>query len=349
LAYRLSAHHQDEAPPMSEEDSIRAQAELVSVMAGTPRDRRDFTGANLSKMDLRGIDLEGAFLESADLSGANLSGARLKDVVLSRANLAGANLSGADLTRANLGRAKLVKADLSSANLTEAILDSCDLTGATLSRATMDKAQTLEIIANGVDFTHAKAESLVFFKAKLRDTKFRGARINLCIFHECELARIDATGANFSQSVLLMSNADDAVFSGAQVENFRVVMSSMERADFTDAIMPGSNLRGAKLAGASFAGVNLRRSDISGADLTGAKMERVILVECLLLDAILAGASLRGANLMLAIMHRANLRGADVSKANLFCADLTGAEGDDKTSFSGSNVKRALVAGVYHG
>jgi hypothetical protein len=38
-----------------------------------------------------------------------------------------------------------------------------------------------------------------------------------------------------------------------------------------------------------------------------------------------------------------------VSKANLFCADLTGAAGDKRTSFSGSNVKRALVAGVFHG
>jgi len=64
---------------------------------------------------------------------------------------------------------------------------------------------------------------------------------------------------------------------------------------------------------------------------------------------VLEDAKATGANLMLAIMHRAVLRGADVSKANLFCADLTGAIGDKRTSFSGSNVKRALVAGVFHG
>ena len=63
----------------------------------------------------------------------------------------------------------------------------------------------------------------------------------------------------------------------------------------------------------------------------------------------LEGAKLVGANLMLAIMHRAILRGVDASRSNLFCADLTGAIGDEKTTFAGSNVKRALVAGVAHG
>ncbi len=349
MSYRLTAHMQDEVDPLSEEDSIRAQAELVAVMAGTPRDRRDFTGANLAGMNLSGIDLEGAFLESADLRGANLSKAKLKDAVLSRANLEGANLKGADLEHANLGRAKLKGADLSEANLTEAILYQCELVGVNMTRATMTKAQTLELVANGTDFSGVSAEQLVFFRAKLNDTKFRGSRMHLCIFHECEVARIDASNADFSQSVFVMSNADDAKFTGSIVENFRIVMSSFRRADFTGCKMPGSNLREAKLDGAKFGGVNLRRSDLSGADLRGATMDGALMVECLLLDTNLAGASMKGTNLMLSIMHRANLRGADVSKSNLFCADLTGAEGDDKTSFSGSNVKRALVAGVYHG
>jgi uncharacterized protein YjbI with pentapeptide repeats len=347
--YRLTAHMQDEVEPLSEQDSLRAQAELVSVLSGTPRDRRDFTGANLAGMDLSGIELEGAFLESADLRGANLSKAKLKDAVLARANLEGANLKGADLEHANLGRAKLKGADLSEANLTEANLYQCELVGVNMTRAKMTKAQTLEVVANGTDFSGVAAEQLVFFRAKLNDTKFRGSRMHLCIFHECEASRIDASNADFSQSVFLMSTADDAKFAGSMVENFRMVMSSFRRADFTGAKMPGSNLRGAKLDGAKFGGVNLRRSDLSGADLRGAHMDGALLVECLLLDTNLSGASMKGTNLMLSIMHRANLRGADVSKSNLFCADLTGAEGDDKTSFSGSNVKRALVAGVYHG
>jgi len=349
LAYRLAAHHQEAAPTMGEEESVRAQAELVAVMAGTPRERRDFTGADLSKMDLKGIDLEGAFLEGVNLEGADLRNAKLRDVVLSRANLQGANLSGADLTRANLGGADLTKANLSGTDLSEAILDGCDLRGASLSRAKMVNTRTFDMKADGCDFTHVQADQLLFFRAKLDGANFRGARLHLCIFHECHASRIDATASDFSQSVFLESTVDDAIFTGAMVENFRIVQSSFQRADFTDASMPGSNMRGAKLQGASFVGVNLRRSDLSTAELAGAKLDRAILVECLLLDTNLAGATMRGVNLMLAIMHRANLRGADVSKSNLFCADLTGAEGDDKTSFSGSNVKRALVAGVYHG
>jgi uncharacterized protein YjbI with pentapeptide repeats len=121
-------------------------------------------------------------------------------------------------------------------------------------------------------------------------------------------------------------------------------MSSFEKADQQ---LPDAELCGGAAVGSSFAGSNLRRSDI--ADFKGANLERCLLVECLMIDTIMEDAKMEGCNLMLGIMHRAILRGADVSNANLFCADLTGAIGDKKTSFAGSNVKRALVAGVYHG
>ncbi len=348
-AYRITAHQQLPAGAMNDAESATARAELVEQLAGAPRTRRDFTGANLAGIDLRGMDLEGAFFEGANLKGANLEGANLKDAVLARANLEGANLTKADLSRANLGAAKLLGANLSDAVLVGAILYETDVSGCKLCRVNLNEANAFNLRADGADFTGVKAERLVLVKGSFRGASFKASRIFQSIFMECDVSGIDCAGSDFSETVFLQSTGEGARFTNARIESLRIVESSFEKSDFSNAHMPGSNLRGAKLAGSNFAGVNLRRSDLSTADMTGVDFERGIAVECLMLDTVLEDAKMMGANLMLSIMHRAILRGADVSKANLFCADLTGAVGDNRTSFSGSNVKRALVAGVFSG
>jgi uncharacterized protein YjbI with pentapeptide repeats len=335
-AYRLAAHMQDAPEPLSDEAAKALREEVTRILEGTPKSRRDFTGANLAGMDLSGIDLEGAFLEGANLKGAKLEGARLKNAVLARANLEGARLGGADLSGANLGKAKLLGADLTGANLEQAVLYEADLSGATLARAKLSNANTLQV-------------RLILMKGSFRGAVFRGARVGQSVFNECDVSGMDAAGADFSESVFLNSKGDGASFADARVENFRIIMSSFEKANFKNASMPGSNLRGAKLAGSNFSGVNLRRSDLSTADMRGVDFQNGIAVECLMMDTVLEDAKMIGVNLMLAIMHRAILRGADISNANLFCADLTGAVGDKRTTLAGSNLKRALVAGVGHG
>ncbi len=347
--YRMAAHHQDPADPADAEDTARAREHLLAVVTGAPRERRDFTGVDLSGMDLHGVDLEGAFLERAKLVGTNLEGARLKDAVFAYADLSGANLKTANLERANLGKAKARGADLSGASLKGAVLDGTDLSEAKLVGVDLSDANTLGLIAEGADFSRVTAKQLVLYKANLKRALFRGAQVTSSVLLECEAEGIDCGAADFSQTAFVMTRADGANFLDANAENLRLVLSSLENADFRMARMTGSNLRGAKLAGAKMHGAILRRSDLSTADMRGVDLSRCVAVECIVMDTNLEGANLSGANLMLAIMHRANLRGADVSNANLFCADLTGAQGDKKTSFSGSNVKRALVAGVFHG
>lgn len=349
VAYRMAAHMQDPADEANPERSEQVRTRLLALVSETPRDERDFTGVDLSGMDLRGVDLEGAFLERARLVGTNLEGARLRDAVLAHADLSGANLRDADLERANLGKVKAIQADLSGAKLKGTILYEADLTEAKLVGVNLSEANTLSLIAVGADFSRVEAHQLVLYKAKLSRAIFRAARVTASVLLECEATEIDCGAADFSQTAFVMTTADGANFLDANAENIRLVQSSFERADFRMARMPGSNFRGAKLAGAKLTGANLRRSDLSTADMRGVDLSRGIAVECIVMDTNLEGANLRGANLMLAIMHRANLRGADVSNANLFCADLTGAEGDKKTSFAGSNVKRALVAGVFNG
>lgn len=78
----------------------------------------DLAGVVLTRMDLKGADLEGANLAGAKLVLADLTGANLKN-----ANLQGAALGGADLANCNLRGANLTGAILEGAYLDTAEFD----------------------------------------------------------------------------------------------------------------------------------------------------------------------------------------------------------------------------------
>ena len=84
---------------------------------------RNFTGASLASVDLKGTDLKGADLSYSDLSDADLSQANLRGVDLSYAILRGANLSNADLRGAMLIGSDLQEAILTAADLKDADYD----------------------------------------------------------------------------------------------------------------------------------------------------------------------------------------------------------------------------------
>jgi glutaredoxin len=78
---------------------------------------RDFSGANLT-----GLNLAQANLTGADFSGAQLSETDLSGAILKSCNLSGADLCRAQLSFADLHSANLTEADLTSANMSAAIL-----------------------------------------------------------------------------------------------------------------------------------------------------------------------------------------------------------------------------------
>jgi uncharacterized protein YjbI with pentapeptide repeats len=83
-------------------------------------DIADLSRANLREVDLGQTYMFGIFLANADLFRANLTDADLSRVNLEGANLTDADLSGADLEGANLRNACLTGANLRNANLAEA-------------------------------------------------------------------------------------------------------------------------------------------------------------------------------------------------------------------------------------
>ena len=81
----------------------------------------DLRSADFSGINLSGLDLQGADMEISSLSGTNLSGADLQGANMSVSNATNANLSGADLQGADLTITDLRGADLSGANLANVV------------------------------------------------------------------------------------------------------------------------------------------------------------------------------------------------------------------------------------
>ncbi|EHA7953708.1 pentapeptide repeat-containing protein [Listeria monocytogenes] len=83
--------------------------------------------ANLSNIDLNGIDLSGSNLERACLKNTNLTGANLSNVNMQSTYLRGVNFEEACLTGADLSNATLHCTNLRGANLIGANLSNADL------------------------------------------------------------------------------------------------------------------------------------------------------------------------------------------------------------------------------
>jgi uncharacterized protein YjbI with pentapeptide repeats len=159
--------------------------------------RPDLTGADLSEMDLYGVNLWGTDLSRANLIGANLSHASLMEAVLIETDLTHAHLELAWLTDANLSRANLAAAQLSEADLIAANLTGADLIDADLSDADLSRAK----------FSNADLRGANLTSARLVETDFEGANLTGCTVYGISAWRLNLAGAQ--QSNLVITPADE--------------------------------------------------------------------------------------------------------------------------------------------
>ena len=127
------------------------------------------TEADLSEMDLSGVNLSEADLSSAELFESDLSAANLKMTVLTESDLAGATLKRAELYKSDLGEASLIGTDLSDAYLAEANMKDADLRGVSFRGADLTSADLSNANLIGADFTGAKLNGADLTKANLRN------------------------------------------------------------------------------------------------------------------------------------------------------------------------------------
>ncbi|MBV8893822.1 MAG: pentapeptide repeat-containing protein [Acidobacteria bacterium] len=170
---------------------------------------------DLSKADLRHVNLCGADLRDAILCNANLSAAKLKradlrwpadlhDSALIEANLRGANLRGADLSGA-----RLIEADLNGADLSEFFEEKPH--PVILSKADLQKAILHD----------ANLSAAILVKANLRNADLTKANLSGADLSDANLTGADLTGANLSGANISGATLSGANLSGSAIPNIK--------------------------------------------------------------------------------------------------------------------------------
>jgi uncharacterized protein YjbI with pentapeptide repeats len=154
---------------------------------------------------------------------------------------------------------------------------------------------------------------------------------------------LDLSGLSLGSRDLSGVDMQQSTLSGADLSGIK----GLQGANFTQAILRGTNLRGLSLGGATWAQADFTSTDLTGvasaakASLPQAKLDRAKLTGVNLSSATLQGASLKGAVLDAANLFGANLAGADLTGASLRSTDLRGANLQG-TRFDGIDLATAL-------
>jgi uncharacterized protein YjbI with pentapeptide repeats len=323
---------------------------------GYKEGQRDFTGANLAKVNLSGNSLiYGVNLNQANLTEANLSRANLNQANLSGANLRGANISEAELTNAKLDGANLDKADLhgarfyqtnlSKSNLRKANLSSSNFALANLSEANLSRANLSgAILSEETNFSGANFSSSNLSGANLRTAKLNGVDLSNANLSNANLLQANLEGANLQEANLqhalyntatIFPNGFDPLKAGAcliapdsSLQNANFACTDLRNADLSEANLSQANLTDANLESAKLLLANLSEANLSQANLSYAN---------------LTAANLSSANLINANLQRTNLTTANLSKANLKNATL-----DNRTNLSSANLTEINLVGGDH-
>ncbi|KAM6902253.1 BTB/POZ domain-containing protein KCTD9b [Xenentodon cancila] len=165
----------------------------------------NFSGADLSRLDLRYINFKMANLRGANLSHANLSGANLERADLSVACLDAANLQGVKMLCTNAEGASLrgcnfedpagIKANLEGANLKGVDMEGSQMTGINLRVATLKNAKLKNCNLRGATLAGTDLENCDLSGCDLQEANLRGSNVKGAIFEEM------LTPLHMSQSV----------------------------------------------------------------------------------------------------------------------------------------------------
>jgi len=286
--------------------------------------------ADLSGLDLKGIDFSRVNFPNANFSGSNLEGANFDRAFMPEANFAGANLKDANLYWVSLTKANLSDVNFSEANLNRAALMGANIQNAQLAGANLDNVWGYGVkgipLSLPIDYKLIKG-SLLGPKIRIYNDSF------------VDLTGADLTGVNLSEAYL--SGVD---LRGADLEKANLTGAKLYAVDFTEAelsntifsdcyleepIFKNNNFTGASFDNTIFDphihehltaygnGVNFSGTDLSDLNFSGASLWGANLSEVDLSGADLSGANLKEANLSGAKIHDIDFSAADLSGANL--------------------------------
>ncbi|XP_060551282.1 BTB/POZ domain-containing protein KCTD9-like [Ruditapes philippinarum] len=201
LIETLEATIESELPAEDHTPINRREFVMKLLVTSTDKELRcqgmNFAGANLSKLDLRGINFKYAILKNANLSGANLSYCNFERSDLSRAVLDSANLLGVKMLCANMEGTSLKGCNFEDpagtrANMEGALMKSVNLEGSHMA---------------GVNLRVANLKNANLQNCDLRGAVLAGADLENCDLSGCDLQEANLRGANLKDAAFeLMLN-----------------------------------------------------------------------------------------------------------------------------------------------
>uniref|UniRef100_A0A8C1S0R6 Potassium channel tetramerization domain containing 9a n=1 Tax=Cyprinus carpio TaxID=7962 RepID=A0A8C1S0R6_CYPCA len=209
MAEQLEVAIKNSHPP--EDHSPLSRKEFVRFLLATPTKSElrcqglNFSGADLSRLDLRYINFKMANLSRCNLTYANLCCSNLERADLSGANLDGANLQGVKMLCSNAEGASLkgcnfedpsgLKANLEGANLKGVDMEGSQMTGINLRVATLKNAKLKNCNLRGATLAGTDLENCDLSGCDLQEANLRGSNVKGAIFEEM------LTPLHMSQSV----------------------------------------------------------------------------------------------------------------------------------------------------
>jgi uncharacterized protein YjbI with pentapeptide repeats len=180
-----------------------------------------FPGSDLTRQNLRGINLEGRDISTARMPFADLTDAKLAGAFVMSLNFASANLTNSDLSRTYGGWLFFNGANLAGANLSNSYLPYSNFD------AYVVENTMIRVNLRGANLDSATLRGSTFENADFDRASAKGANFQDSLFIGTSLRDANLTGANFVGATLSNANftgsklGDDwrTLFRGARFEN----------------------------------------------------------------------------------------------------------------------------------
>jgi uncharacterized protein YjbI with pentapeptide repeats len=187
---------------------------------------------DLSRADLRGVDINGANLQAADLRESDLTNASLLS-----ANLMHADLRWSLLVQANLNNARCCFSQLDESGVFEATMVSTDLRSASLCNANLSRTEMSGAVLTEANMQGAAMRSCVLRFAKLQKARLCQAQLSKADLSGADLTQADLSGANLEATVMVGTCLRGALMTGARVFGASVWNVEIESASTQDLII----------------------------------------------------------------------------------------------------------------
>jgi uncharacterized protein YjbI with pentapeptide repeats len=119
----------------------------------------------------------------------------------------------------------------------------------------------------------------VFRAVKLRQSRWEGARLEECVFEDCDLSRLRPAPRTLTAVTFRRTKLVGVEWSKLRNPSLTFEECDLRYAAFLDVGLRGTAFRGCKGGEATFSACDLTQADFSGTDLTAAVFEGCVLAQ----------------------------------------------------------------------